>query len=1317
MSVGRPKRWVAIALLFGVAASLVVAVIFALGDQQRIRRTVVSQIEQRTGTRVEMGGFHLHFWSLRAEIDSLTLHGRETGGSPPLFHADRVDVGIRILSLLGRRFALDELIVERPQVFVLVGRDGRSNLPSPKFHTSDRPWRETMFNLRIARLELREGYAIFNDRRVPLAVQGRNLEFFLAYDFLAPGADSYIGNLRWQHVEMAERRDMPFAFDVSAKFTLHRDRFELDELICKLPHSDLNLRAELPSFARPDWNLRYRGQLSLADVRTIFHAPRTPGGVADFSGHALYTASGRGGNEWTASGYYRAHDIRMPYQWFHGSGFETSGNYEIARHRLVVPNLGMRALGGTADGQLEMDFDSLAFRAESHMHGASLASTLAAVDNPNLPVHTLHWDGVMDVDSVNTWSKNFQHFRSTGKSRWSPPHTPAPGMIPVTAQIDYDYSQDLQAVAISQSEIATPKSQLEMDGPLGATDSGLEVKFRTDDLVDWNDFINIIRGSKAEPRRIAGKVAWSGRILGPLTGPTFVGHMHGNETRYDRLYWDEIDGDLEYSPDRFRLSKTVVKRGRTSARLDLALQFDGNWAFLPTSPWNLEGQLEHAPSEDLQAMFETNYPVSGFLSGDFHGSGTRGAPALESNFVFEEIEAKGFRFDRLSGQLHLQRDEIRFSGAELRKASGRIVGDVLYRPQEQQTVFHLTGTGIALDRISELQSSSISVGGQFDFNLRGSGPLRAPVAEGDLRLLNLKLGTELEGDFRGQLGSDGRSASVSLSSELGRGKLQGQLSVGLAGDQPISGRLVVEQFDLDPFIIAGLHLKQLTSHSSADGVFTFSGALRQPDSVELDADITRISFDYEFVQLTNDQDIRLTYRRNALRIEQAHLHGTDTDFQLSGSARFDRERPLHLTLAGVVNLRLAKGMLADLDARGRADMNVSVEGTIARPRVTGRASVRDASANYADFPIGISHVNGDFVFDKSRLAFDRVTAESGGGQLTLTGTVTYGEGPLRYQVSAGTSAVRIRYPAGMSWLAGGTLELAGTSSATLVSGQVKVQRLLFAEGVDVASFFAGSSETSTAPIPSSLFLQNLTFDVEGQTSPGARIEWSGAQIEVDGDVRLRGTWVRPVLLGHVHLLGGQMPFRGNTYELTRGDINFANPFRLDPILNVEATSTISQYQVTIDFSGPASRLALNYRSDPPLPDSEIIGLLALGRTGQETGPVSQAASQSYGATALLSEAISTGLGGRIEHLFGISQFRVDPFVAGTATESNAAARITIEQQIAHDLTITYSTNAATSNQYQMIQVEYAVKRDLSVVFLRDINGTNGFDIKWVKRLK
>jgi translocation and assembly module TamB len=387
---------------------------------------------------------------------------------------------------------------------------------------------------------------------------------------------------------------------------------------------------------------------------------------------------------------------------------------------------------------------------------------------------------------------------------------------------------------------------------------------------------------------------------------------------------------------------------------------------------------------------------------------------------------------------------------------------------------------------------------------------------------------------------------------------------------------------------------------------------------------------------------------------------------------------------------------------------------MSKPRITGRVQVHDASGNYSDFPAGLSHVNGDLVFDRSRLVFDHLTAESGGGQLTLSGGVTYGEGPLRYEVNVQTPQARIRYPVGVSWLVGGTLQLSGTQDAAVLSGRIRVKRLLFAQGVDLASFFASSSDTSASPVSSSAFMRNLTFDIAGNTDPGAQIEWSGAHVEIDGDLHLRGTWDRPVLLGHIHLLGGEMGFRGNTFTLTRGDLNFANPFRLDPVLNVEATSVISQYQVTINFSGPASRLALNYRSDPPLPDSDIIALLALGSTGQESALRSQSAGgQNYGATALLSEAISTGLGGRIEKLFGISHFRVDPFLAGTATESNAAARVTIEQQFTRDLTITYSSNAA-SDQEQLIQVEYHVRRDLSIIFLRDINGTYGFDIKFVK---
>lgn len=1317
-----------------------------------LKGVVTRQIEQRTGARAEIGGFHLRILGLRVVVDNLTLHGLEAVDAPPLFHADQIDVGVHIISFFRKEVSLDHVMVLRPALAVEIDPAGRSNIPTPRVHGgAKRPWQDTLFQLKIGQLSLRDGAALFNDQKVPLTAQGRNFQFTLGYIASAsPGnagpqaaaaADSYVGNFTWQQVEIVFKRAMPADLDLSAKFTLHRDAFALDELICKAAHSEVDLRAELASFAHPEWNLHYRGRLALGDVRELLRVHNMPDGLTDFAGQMQYssatpadassTPAGTSAAQstaqntkqsaqspvkpdWTGSGYFRARDIRMTYQWFHAGGFETWGDYEIAQQRLVVPNLKARALGGAVDGRLELAFKALAFRTDTKLRGAGLAQVFAALNNPSFPVNSLHWDGAVDVDSVNTWNAGFKHFRTRGQTRWSPPATLSSKMMPMTSQVDYDYVADLKSVNITNGHIASPVMQLAVDGSLGARDSALEATFHTKDLLLWNDFINAVRGPNAPPRRIAGSVEWTGRVLGPIVGPTFIGHVNATGASYDKLHWDSLAGDFEYSPDGFQLMNSTVTRGKSSAMIDLKLQLDGDWSFLPSNAWTLDARVEKSSGEDLQAIIGTDYPVTASLSGEIRGSGTRGDPKIDADLMIVDLASGKWHVDSLDGQFHWEHNLIRLSSAELKEDNATITGNVAYMPSQARAQFDVTGRGIDLARLKALQTPSLPIAGQLNFHVQGAGPFAAPAGQGTVNLTSLRVGTEPQGDLSAQVTSDGQSAQFTLSSEPARDKFRGQLTVGFTGDEPVSGRLNIAQLDLDPLIVAGLHLHQVTGHSSVDGQFTISGALRHPETIAVDADISRISFSYEFVQLTNDGDIRLTYRRDEVRVEQARLHGTDTDLQLSGAAQFSGERTLHFLLSGGVDLRLVRGIVPDLDAHGRTDLNVSVDGTITRPEVTGRASVHGASAQYGDFPVGLTSVNADFVFDKSRLLFERATAEAGGGQLALNGSVNYGEGPVSYEVTATTSQVRIRYPAGMSWLANGSLQLSGTSTAGLLSGRVQVQRLLMAQGTDVASFFASASETSPGPPSASPFLANLAFDVQGDTAPGARIEWAGAHVDVDGNVRLRGTWDRPVLLGDIHLLGGEMQFRGNTFQLTRGDINFSNPFRLDPVLNVEATSTISQYQVTIDFSGPASHLSLNYRSDPPLPDSDVVALLALGSPGEESGLRTGTSSANYGATALLSEAISTGIGGRIEHLFGISQFRVDPFVGYTSTEQNAAARVTIQEQVARSLTITYSTNASTSNQYTLIQVEYAVKRDLSVVFLRDINGTYGLDIKWVK---
>jgi translocation and assembly module TamB len=350
--------------------------------------------------------------------------------------------------------------------------------------------------------------------------------------------------------------------------------------------------------------------------------------------------------------------------------------------------------------------------------------------------------------------------------------------------------------------------------------------------------------------------------------------------------------------------------------------------------------------------------------------------------------------------------------------------------------------------------------------------------------------------------------------------------------------------------------------------------------------------------------------------------------------------------------------------------------------------------------------------------FDNVSAEVGGGKMLLGGALSY-NGPPRYDVTARAEQVRIRYPVGMSWHADGTLRLTGTAQAATLSGRVTVDRLLMSDAVDITSLLGASQKAETFSLQSSAFLRNLELDVQASAAPNAVLEWPSGNFQAEANVRLRGTWENPILLGNIHLLGGYMEFRGDRYQLSRGEINFANPFRLDPVLNIEVTTRIQQYEITVNFSGEASHLTMSYRSEPPLPSSDVVTLLALGQTGEESAlrGLNGAQTPQVGATTLLSEAFSSQLGGRIQRLFGISHFSVDPFLAGsTAASQSAAARVTVEQHFSPDLTVTYVTNVG-GTQEQVIQIEYAVRRDIAIVALRDDTGTFGIDVIFRKYFK
>ena len=1327
----RKWRWLKhIIWVSSVTALLaIVAVIVFFGSgagNPLLRRVLIRRLQSTTGGRVELRGLSIRWLSLRATLTGLVIHGNEPSGTEPLFTAERIDAGLRVDSFWGRRVSLNDLVMEKPQVHIRVEKNGSTNVPRPPRAQSAKPVRETLFDLHVRHVELKDGWVLYNDVRRPLVMQGGDMHL---------GIDAggnleqplYLGTLGWKGLQLAEGRNVPMSLDVSARFTIWRGGFTLEQAQIGVGRSRFDAQVEMTDFANPKWNYRYRGWVNFLDFRRILRSPHTPEGKVEVRGEGKFAAG-----QMEGMGSFVASEVRLDYDIFHAKGLGARGTYRMDNRGLVIPELSAEVFGGSVRGRVTLRFAGLAFRAETHIQGVRISQVFPAAEERHFPIDELHWDSALTADTVETWTDSFKHFEVSGTSQWTAPAEPASGHIPVNASWKLRYQHDPERLTVDSAVFETQTSRIQANGVLARSDSDLNVKFETGALEPYNDFIHAIQGvvrGTEQAKPIRGSARWEGRVTGSWNSPVFSGHARGEKLAYGNLELDVAEGDISYSESELSIAGGRAQRGAMQTDIEGRLALT-RWSFLPENEWSADANFEKTPLQSLQALLGKSYPVDGLLSGQFHGRGTRAEPAITGLFDLANGKVYGVVFDHLRGQLSVQPDEARISTAELRifppgkenaRGAGIVTGSVGYRFSDKSVAVDLVGAGLPLEKFDDLQLPRLPVAGQLTFHLKASGPMRAPSGQGTFRVVDLRVGEDVIGSFEGTLNSDGNEAKFQLTSAMTNGSISGGYTVGLSDPYPIRGKILIRNIKLDPFLQTALHLKQFTGHGTADGEISAEGNLAKIDSVVADAKFSRLTLDYGNVRLQNEGPIHLRSSSSEFSLEPATFRGTDTDIRVGGNIQFTGRRAVSLALNGAVDLRLLSGYFPQVDARGPAQINGSFEGTIEHPRITGKVHIDNASVRAVDMPLGFSAIRGDVTFDATRAFFENITAEEGGGTVRLSGSVNYADQPIRYDITARTDHVRVRYPEGMSWLAGGTLRLSGTPEAGLVSGKIAIGRVTLTQGLEVAGALIAAKEGLGGPSTNSAFLRNLQFDVEVASTPDARVEWASAELETDANLRVRGSWEHPILLGHVHVLSGDLTFRGSRYRVTRGDLNFANPFQLNPDISVEATTTIQQYEITLNFSGPANKLALSYRSDPPLPSNDIITLLALGQTTSEAelrgGGTGASQSTTAGASALLSEAISSQVGGRLERLFGITKLRVDPGLAGvgaTGSEQNAAARVTVQQQITRDLTITYVSNVS-STQQQVIQVEYNVSRNVSIVALRDYNGTFGIDVKIKKR--
>jgi len=515
-----------------------------------------------------------------------------------------------------------------------------------------------------------------------------------------------------------------------------------------------------------------------------------------------------------------------------------------------------------------------------------------------------------------------------------------------------------------------------------------------------------------------------------------------------------------------------------------------------------------------------------------------------------------------------------------------------------------------------------------------------------------------------------------------------------------------------------------------EGQATISGPALKPEAWTATLDIPQLEMaplagdiaggNRQAVTLRNQGPIRLAMQNLVVRVESARVVAQNTNFSLTGTVSLRDKNPLDLRVTGNLNLDVLENFNEDLVSSGMLTADATVRGPLTQPSVTGRAQLKDANLSVTTLPNGISNANGVIFFTGDRATIQSFTGESGGGKVNVTGFASYAGSDTAFHFELTARQVRVRYPEGVSTMASARLTWTGSTQRSLVSGTARIQRTGFNPRTDFASILAKSAEPVRTPAARTGFLGGMNFDIQIDTSPDVLVQSALAQqIQAEASLRLRGTMSNPVLLGRINITQGETTFFGNKYTINQGSISFYNPVKLEPILNIDLQTRARGIDVTLTISGPMNKLNVTYRSDPPLQFSDIVALLATGRTPASdlsmTARTSGAAQgwQQLGASALVGQAIANPVAGRLQRFFGVSRIKIDPQLTGI---ENPQARLTLEQQVTPDITFTYITNVTRSNP-QVVRIEWALNRIWSVVAVRDESGMFGLDFYYKKRLK
>jgi translocation and assembly module TamB len=1332
------KKWKKI-VLWSLAAIIVllvggvVTLVFLLDHNEGFRHSILAKVEksvhESTGARLEVRDFKLRMSSLNLDLYNVVVHGTESDPSQPLAAVDHLQVGLTIDSLLNRKWHVRDLIVDHPVVRMAVNKAGENNLPKPpKKSTSSST---NVFDLAIRELRLNNGEIYYNDQKTPLEADLHNFAVSANFD---PAQKKYSGDLGYNAGKIVYGTYAPVEHDLQAKVGVTAQQFTLDKLDLTVGKSRIGLNATVDNYSSPNMQAHggYEAELVAGDFKRILKDPSLPGGTVKLTGQMKYQADPQRPMLETV---YVTGNVSSPGLDVKTPSLQTEvrdlyARYQLSGGNAEVNDVRARIMGGTLSGKLTIKDVAGASIAQlqASVKGLSLDQAQAATHNASM--RQAHLSGRVDADANAHWAKTLDNLvahsdakinASLGQGR----------PTPLNGVIHADYGAARKELALANSYIRTPQTSINLDGKI-SDHCQLQVAVRSNDLHELETLSSALQkptpGEPApQPLGLYGTANMNATVNGSLAAPQIKGQMDVRNLRVKGSSWKVLrtafaanpsevtlsNGDLEAAPpaqdtQNRRAPETQTSRGRIHFSAQAKLK---NWAYTPSSPIAANVSGSQISIADLERLLNKTYPVSGTLGLNVAVHGSQLNPVGQGTLTVTKAKVSSEPIQDLNVKFEGDGNTVKAS-LTVQMPAGVARADVNYFPKTEGYDAHVQSQNFRLEKLQTVRERNMQIAGGVNLNVSGKGTIKDPQLQATIEVPQLQMKKQTIQGLKFQTTVQNHMASIALDSDVTKVMLKARGTVGIETPYMADIRLDSGKIDFQPLVALYAPAQAADLSGQTELHVTLRGPLADKNQVEAHLEVPSLNVNYKQFQLAAAKPIIADYKNGTATLQPTSIRGTGTSIDAQAVVPVTTPKAASFLVKGNVDLGIAQLFMPDVQSSGQLQFDLDSKRYGPGANLNGQIKIVNANLHTTDSPVGLDNANGVINVTQTRLEVSSFQGQTGGGTINATGAVVY-RPSIQFQLGLQANNIRLRYPEGVRAILASNLALTGNPQESQLNGQVKIEHVSFTPDFDLSTFtsqFSGESSDSGTP---GSFTQGMKLNIAVQSTSQMNLVSSQVSVKGDANLRVVGTAADPVILGRTNLTGGEFFLAGNRYEVGHGTIDFLNPVRTEPVVNLQVRTRINEYNITLGLNGPVERLQTTYTSDPALPPVDIINLIATGKTVESASAnPSPSPTSAMGAQSLLASGISSQVSGKIAKLAGVSQLQIDPGL-GNDNGPNTGARIAIQQRVTSNLLVTFATDV-TSTQRQAIQIEYKFNPKWSVSGTRDQNGGFGVDGRYRK---